>query len=110
MRSPCTRLHVLATNRAFLKAGGYTPSHTAGAVRPVQRPGRFPANSVHARLAGLSPRAHELAARLADDPNDERAKRELAKVQDEVDRAAAELWGLTDAELEEIRKALELLK
>lgn len=67
-------------------------------------------NSLHGRLAGLSQRAHELAARVAASPSDEDAKRQLAKVEDEVDRAAAELWGLTDAELNEIRKALELLK
>ena len=70
-----------------------------------------PANRVHQRLAGLSRRAHELAARIAANPAEEEAKRELGHVEDEVDHvAAAELWGLTDAELDEIRKALELLK
>ena len=43
-------------------------------------------------------------------PNAEGVGRQLAEVEDQVDRAAAELWGLTDAELVEIRKALELLK
>ena len=47
--------------------------------------------------------------RLADNPDDEDPKREPAKVEGDVDHAAAELWGLTDAELGEIRKALELL-
>lgn len=36
-------------------------------------------------------------------------RRELAKVEDEVDRAGAQIWGLTDAELAEIRQALKLL-
>jgi len=72
---------------------------------------RFTAKDAdHQRLANFSQRAHELAARLAANPNDEDAKRELAKVEDQVDHAAAELWGLTAAELSEIRKALELLK
>jgi hypothetical protein len=61
-------------------------------------------------LSKLSERAHELAARLAAKPDDEEAKRELARVEDQIDHAAAELWGLTEAELVEIRKALELLK
>jgi hypothetical protein len=30
----------------------------------------------------------------------------LGEVEDQVDRAAAELWGLTDAELREIRRSL----
>lgn len=34
---------------------------------------------------------------------------ELARVEDQIDHAAAQLWGLSDSELEEIRKALELL-
>jgi len=48
--------------------------------------------------------------RLADNPDDEDPKREPAKVEDEVDHAARELWDLTDAELEEVRRALELLR
>jgi thioredoxin-like negative regulator of GroEL len=68
-----------------------------------------PSIPIHKRLADLSHRAHELGARLAAKPDDEEAKRELAEVEDQVDRAAAELWGLTDAELQEIRTALEVL-
>ena len=41
----------------------------------------------------------------------DRIEREIAEVEDQIDHdAAAELWGLTDAELEEIRRALELLR
>jgi hypothetical protein len=76
----------------------------------VAIPKFLPSNISHRRLADLSERAHELAARLAAKPNDEEAERELAEVEDQIDRAAAELWGLTTAELAEIRKALELLK
>ena len=46
---------------------------------------------------------------MAENPTDEDAKRELAKVEGNVDHAARELWRLTDAELVEIRQALELL-
>jgi hypothetical protein len=50
----------------------------------------------------LSQRAHELAA--AGD------KKGLKAVEDEVDRAAAELWGITAEELAEIRRSLEELQ
>jgi len=50
-----------------------------------------------------------LAAWPAENPADEDAKREPAKVEGDVDHAATELCGLTDAELAEIRQALELL-
>jgi hypothetical protein len=66
--------------------------------------------SAHLCLADLSKHAHELAAKLAAHPDDEDAKRKLAEIEYEIDCAAAELWGLTDPELNEIRKALELLR
>jgi hypothetical protein len=59
-------------------------------------------NPTHQQLAELSQRAHELAA--AGD------KKVLKAVEDEVDRAAAELWGLTGEELAEIRRSLEELR
>jgi len=48
--------------------------------------------------------AHKLAA--SGQPEDEEA---LVEVEDQLDRAAAEIWGLTDAELGEIRRSLEEL-
>jgi hypothetical protein len=35
---------------------------------------------------------------LAAKPDDREAKRELEKVEDHIDHAAAELWGLTDSD------------
>jgi len=60
------------------------------------------ANPTHQRLAELSRRAHELAA--AGD------KKALQAVEDEVDQAAAELWGITAEEQAEIRRSLEELR
>ncbi len=60
-------------------------------------------NEVHRRLAELSMRAHELAAQ------GESGAEELAEVEDKVDRAAAELWGITDQELAAIKETLEEL-
>jgi hypothetical protein len=96
-----------------LAARSYSVGKSFGSPHLLQQvaiPKFVPTNYLHMKLADLSGRAHELAARVAASPSDEDAKRELAKVEDEVDRAAAELWGLTESELDEIRKALELLK
>jgi hypothetical protein len=58
-------------------------------------------NHIHTRLAALSQQAHELAT-----AGDEAT---LAQVEAQVDEAAAELWGITDSELKEIRRSLEEL-
>jgi hypothetical protein len=55
-------------------------------------------NPVHTRLAALSQQAHQLAA-----AGDEAG---LAEVEAEVDAAAAKLWGITDKEMQEIRRSL----
>ena len=62
----------------------------------------------HHRLADLSLRAHELAP--AAYGGDGAAQAELRHVEEEIDRAAAELWGLTGEELAEIRRSLEELR
>ena len=56
----------------------------------------------------LSQRAHELAP--AAYGGDEAAQAELRRVEDEVDRAAAALWGVSEKELAEIRRSLEKLR
>ncbi len=58
-------------------------------------------NSIHTHLAALSQQAHQLAA--ADD------EAGLAAVEAQVDEVAAGLWGITDTELQEIRRSLEEL-
>ena len=58
-------------------------------------------NPSHTRLAALSQQAHQLAA-----AGDEVG---LAAVEAQVDEAAAELWGITDRELKEIRRSLDEL-
>jgi hypothetical protein len=61
-----------------------------------------PNNPVHCRLAELSEAAHAAAAR-----DDERTLHELEA---EIDRQAARLWGLSDAELREIQRSLAELE
>jgi SAM-dependent methyltransferase len=58
-----------------------------------------PQNPVHLRLAELSQKAHELAAK-----GDTKALKEVEK---EIDDWAARLWGLTDKEMAEIQRSLK---
>jgi len=59
-------------------------------------------NPIHTRLAVLSQQAHQLVAAGGEAG--------LAAVEAQVDEAAAELWGITDRELKEIRRSLEELR
>ncbi|HEU4758901.1 MAG TPA: SAM-dependent DNA methyltransferase, partial [Dehalococcoidia bacterium] len=59
-----------------------------------------PSNALHESLASLSRRAHQLAAR------GKGGDAQLRQVEEEIDQQAAELWGITEGELEEIRRAL----
>jgi len=67
-----------------------------------------PTNPTHLHLAALSRHAHDLAPPAY--AGEAEAKAALAGVEDEVDRAAAALWGLTDAELADVRASLRELK
>jgi len=61
-----------------------------------------PLNQLHIRLAELSKKAHQLAR--------ENNFNELKQVEEEIDRTVAQLYGLTSEELEEIKKALKILR
>jgi methylase of polypeptide subunit release factors len=66
-------------------------------------------NKLHLKLSELSKKAHELAKRYYEQ-NDLIAQEELKKVEEEIDKTIAELYGITDEELEEIKKCLRILK
>ncbi len=61
-----------------------------------------PQNAVHRRLAALSEQAHQAARR-----GDEAA---LRGIEAEIDEQAAQLWGLSQAELQEIQQSLRELE
>ena len=61
------------------------------------------------KLAELSKNAHELAKRYYEQ-KDLEARDGLKEVEEEIDKIAAELYGITDEELEEVRKTLRALK
>ena len=73
-------------------------------LKHVPLQGYDPAGRPHMHLSELSMLARRLPA--SGEPEDLEA---LVEVEDQVDQAAAELWGLTDAELREIRRSLEEL-
>jgi len=59
-------------------------------------------NILHKNLAELSEKAHEAASQ--DD------YQKVRKIEEEIDRTAAKIWGLTDEELAEIQKSLQELQ
>jgi hypothetical protein len=63
----------------------------------------------HQKLSSLSKKAHELAKKYYEQ-NDLQAQKELKGVEEEIDKVVAELYGITDEELEEVKKTLRVLK
>jgi hypothetical protein len=59
------------------------------------------ARTLHADLASLSAEAHQATA--AGDTD------RVKEIEEEIDQLAAELWGLTPQELEDIKRSLEEL-
>jgi hypothetical protein len=100
---------LLASPLYNLAINAYIVMHPSPHVLQNIRVPRYdPANAAHARLSALSRQAHELAP--AAHAGDKDARAVLRDVEDQVDRAAADLWGLTDAELGEIRRNLKELR
>ena len=67
-----------------------------------------PNDASHDALSQFSKRAHALAS--AAYKGDEAAQAKLRRVEEEIDHAAARLWGLTDEELADIQTSLQELK
>ena len=68
-----------------------------------------PKNPLHKKLSQLSQKAHEIAKKIYEE-NREDLKEDLKKIEEEIDKTVAELYGITDEELKEIRKCLMILK
>jgi len=66
-------------------------------------------NLLHQKLSQLSQKAHEIAKKIYEE-NREDLKEDLKKIEEEIDKTVAELYGITDEELKEIRKCLIILK
>jgi hypothetical protein len=94
---------ILNSTPAGLAAWAYVISiqQSTHIVENIRVPKFRISNELHRRLAELSQQAHSLAAQ--GDRNN------LDKVQTQIDSAAAELWGITDKELVNIRRNFEEL-
>lgn len=80
--------------------GGYT--HI---LEYIKIPKFNPQDPLHQKLSQLSQKAHEIAKKIY-----EENREDLRKIEEEIDKTAAELYGITDEELLEIRKCLKILK
>ena len=66
-------------------------------------------NEGHRKVSEFSKKAHELAKRYYGQ-KDLEAREELKGVEEEIDKIVAKLYGITDEELEEVRKTLGVLR
>jgi len=78
-------------------------------INHVKIPKFNPKNPLHQKLSQLSQKAHEIAKKIYEE-NREDLKEDLKKTEEEIDKTVAELYGITDEELKEIRKCLMILK
>lgn len=68
-----------------------------------------PENKLHLKLSDISKKAHDLAKKYYEQ-DDLAVQDELKKVEGEIDKTVAELYGISKEELEEIKKTLRILK
>jgi hypothetical protein len=68
-----------------------------------------PSNLLHLKISDFSSKAHRLASKYYDE-NDTTAYEELRKVEAEIDRLVAQVYGITDEELREIKRCLAILE
>lgn len=66
-------------------------------------------NNVHKEISELSRKAHALAQKYYEQ-NDKVAQEELREIEDKIDKTVAILYGITENELEELNRALRILK
>ena len=100
---------LLASSLYVLAITSYFVLHPSPHVMSnVNVPRYDPADAGHRRLAELSREAHGLAP--AAYAGDQAARAALRRVEGAVDQAAAALWGLSEAELRDIRRNLAELK
>ncbi len=99
---------LLNSSPADLVVRGYVALHPSPHIlRNIAMPQFDAANPLHLRLAALSQQAHQLAAaQPCEGWEPSQGSQDLAGDEAQIDEAAAELWGLTSKELQEIRRSL----
>jgi hypothetical protein len=78
-------------------------------LQQVAIPAFNSAHPIHQRLSEFSRTAHEVAVELIGAPGNKTAQTKLKEIEQQVNSAAAQLWGLGKAELESVHDALRLL-
>jgi len=66
-------------------------------------------NQLHRELSELSKKAHGIAREIYEEERED-LRDDLASVEEEIDKKVAELYGITEEELKEIKKCLRILK
>ncbi len=66
-------------------------------------------NILHLNLTKLSKKAHGIAKRICEEKRTD-LEIDLERIEEEIDETVAELYGITDKELKEIKKVLMILK
>jgi hypothetical protein len=82
---------------------------TTDIPQKVNIPFYDPQNKAHHSLSELSKKAHEIARKIHEEKRID-LEVDLKKIEEEIDETIAELYGITDKELKEIKKALMILK
>lgn len=92
---------LLNSSPSVLLPLGYTTDITTHIITVIAVPRFETGNPLHQTLSSLSQQAHQLAA------VGESTKKELFQVEEQIDRKAAELWGLTEEELKDVQTSLK---
>jgi hypothetical protein len=90
--------HPVLTTLHASSVGVQTQRYHPSDIQKIGIPKYVSTDSVHKTLADLSRRCHEAAAKGLTDT--------VTQLEAEIDRAAAQLWGITDKELKAIQEAL----
>jgi hypothetical protein len=85
--------------RLLVQSYSISTQLSAHIMENVRIPNFLRTNRTHSRLAELSEAAHEATAKGQ--------TAEVGRIEAEIDRAAARLWGLKDEDLAEIKRSLE---
>jgi methylase of polypeptide subunit release factors len=87
--------------KSFSQLGGKSFA-TPSILEQINIPKYDPENPIHQKLAQLSKKAHQLAQHGQE--------AELRKVEEEIDRIVAQLYGITEDELKEVKRNLAMLE
>jgi type II restriction/modification system DNA methylase subunit YeeA len=100
--------------RSIIASYTYELRQETHIIDNIKIPQFDPNNNLHKKIAELSKKAHELAKCIysnnkPDDCKNINANEELKKVEDEIDLAVAELYGITKEELEGFKELMDIL-